>query len=289
MKRLLAALFLVLGLPAAALADPAMWVVKQKDSTVYLLGTVHALKPGVDWRSPKLEEAFKASGEYWMEADIQEDPAIAGTYVLNFGTDSRHPLSEKLSADDYALFLKLVGERGLSEDRVRFVRPWFASLLLTGQMFDHQGYDPMNGVDRALETDAKEAGKTVKTFETSAEQLGFLAHLPPKVELGMLTQTLQELRSGAGSGGVGLDALSAAWLAGDTKGLGSAGFQELHKESPEVFDALITRRNANWVPKIAELLKTPGTYFIAVGAGHLIGKGGVPELLKAKGYKVERY
>jgi uncharacterized protein YbaP (TraB family) len=289
MTRLFAALFLLLGIPAVALADPAMWVVKQKDSTVYLLGTVHALKAGVNWRSPKLEDAFKSSAEYWMEADIQEDPAIAGTYVLNFGTDRRHPLSEKLGTDDYALFVKLLGERGLSEDKVRFARPWFATLLLTGQMFDDKGYDPKNGVDRALETDAIQDGKRVKAFETSAEQLGFLAHLPADVELGMLTQTLQELRGGARSGGEELDALSAAWLAGDTKGLGSAGFQELRTQSPEVFDALITQRNANWVPKIVDLLKTPGTYFIAVGAGHLIGKGGVPELLRAKGYKVERY
>ncbi|HVY99266.1 MAG TPA: TraB/GumN family protein [Dongiaceae bacterium] len=288
MRRLLAALLLLLGVPAGALADPAMWVVKGADSTVYLLGTIHALKPGVDWRSEKLESAFKASVEYWMEADIQEDPAIAGTYILNFGTDSRHPLSEKLKPDEYAQFLRIVAGRGLSEAKVRFARPWFATLLLTGEMLGDSGYDPMNGVDRALETDAKQAGKTVKTFETPAEQLGFLAHLSPEVELAMLVDTLHELRGGTAGGGE-LDALSAAWLAGDTRGLGAAGFQRMRTDSPEMFDVIITRRNAAWVPKIADLLKTPGTYFIAVGAGHLIGKGGVPELLKAKGYKVERY
>jgi uncharacterized protein YbaP (TraB family) len=154
MKRLLTALLVLLGLPAGALADPAMWVVKDADSTIYLLGTMHALKPGINWRSEKLESAFKSSSQYWMEADIQEDPAVAGTYVLNFGTDSRHPLAEKLKPEDYALFLKVVAARGLAEDRVRFVRPWFATLLLTGQMFDTNGYESANGVDRALETDA---------------------------------------------------------------------------------------------------------------------------------------
>src|SRR5256885_9188565 len=105
----------------------------------------------------------------------------------------------------------------------------------------------------------------------------------------MLVDTLRELRGSTMTGGDGgLDALSAAWLAGDTQGLASAGFQEMRSKAPEVFDVLITKRNAAWVPKIAELLKAPGTYFVAVGAGHLIGKGGVPELLKAKGYKVER-
>jgi uncharacterized protein len=290
MKRLLLSLLLLLGLPAGALADPAMWVVKDDDTTIYLLGTIHVLKPGVNWRSDKLTSAFQASSEYWMEADIQEDPAIAGTYALNFGTDSRKPLSERLSADDYALFVKLITARGMSEGRVRFIRPWLATLLVTGEAFSNSGYDPMNGVDRALETDAKTAGKTVKTFETPAEQLGFFAHLPPEVELAMLVQSLGAARSAVAKAETPeLDALSAAWLAGDTDGLGAAGFQELRKQAPEIFDVIITKRNAAWVPKIAELMKSPGTYFIAVGAGHLIGKGGVPELLKAKGFKVDRY
>jgi hypothetical protein len=289
MKRLLLALALLLGLPAGASADPAMWVVKSKDSTVYLLGTIHVLKPGVNWRSGKLEDAFKASREYWMEADIQEDPAIAETYALNFGNDSRSPLADKLSADDYALFVKLITDRGLSEGRLRFVRPWLATLLLTGGATKDGGYDPMNGVDRALETDAKGAGKAVKTFETPAEQLGFFAHLPPEIERAMLVQTLDDLRVGE-NGAVGeVDALSAAWLAGDTQGLDDAGVRKMRKDAPAVFDVIITRRNAAWVPKITDMLQTPGTYFVAVGAGHLVGKGGVPELLKAEGFKVERY
>lgn len=287
-KSLLLAAVLALGLPALARADPAMWVVKSKDSTVYLLGTIHALKPGVHWRSDKLAAAFDASREYWMEADIQEDPAIAGTYVLNFGTDSRHPLSEELTPDDYALFLRSVAKQGLGEDRVRFVRPWFATLLLTGQAVGGSGYDSMNGVDRALETEAKQVGKTVKTFETPVEQLSFLAHLSPEVERAMLVDSLHALRGGGKPGTDALDALSAAWLAGDTRRLG-AGVAQMRSDSPEMYDVIITRRNAAWVPKIADLMKTPGTYFIAVGAAHMLGKGGVPELLKAKGYKVERY
>jgi uncharacterized protein len=288
MNRLLAAFALLLGLSGSASADPAMWVVKGKDSTVYLLGTIHVLKAGVRWRSDKLVNAFKSSGEYWMEADIQEDPAIAGTYALNFGVDSRNPLSGKLSAEDYALFVRAVTARGMTEDRVRFVRPWLAMLLLTDGAVAQSGYDPMNGVDRALETEAKQVGKTVKTFETPSEQLSFFSHLAPDAELAMLVQALGELRAGDKSVGE-IDVLSAAWLAGDTKGLGDAGLDKMRHDAPAVYDVIISKRNAAWVPKIADLLKAPGTYFVAVGAGHLIGKGGVPELLKAKGFKVERY
>jgi uncharacterized protein YbaP (TraB family) len=299
LKRVFLAVLLLLACRAAALADPAMWVVKGKDSTVYLLGTIHVLKPGVKWRSDKLTAAFQASRQYWMEADIDTNPAIAATYALNFGMDTEHALSEKLDAKDYALFVKLVTARGLREGQVRFARPWFASLLLTESAFSADGYDPMLGVDRSLEDDARQAGKPVMGLETTDEHMGVLAHLPPKVELSMLVDMLHEIgaaeentpseTNGAAPAPSPLDALEAAWLAGDLKGLNAAGFQEMTRSSPEFFDALITKRNANWVPKISELLDTPGTYFVAVGAGHLIGPKGVPELLKAKGYKVERY
>ena len=60
--------------PPRSPADPAMWVVKDADSTVYLLGTIHVMKPGVKWRSDKLDAALKISDEYWMDADVIQDP-----------------------------------------------------------------------------------------------------------------------------------------------------------------------------------------------------------------------
>jgi uncharacterized protein YbaP (TraB family) len=63
----------------------------------------------------------------------------------------------------------------------------------------------------------------------------------------------------------------------------------MRKEAPEVFDALLKRRNDNWVKQIATLMKSSGTQFIAVGAAHLLGKDSVPDQLAKLGYKVQRY
>ena len=90
-----------------AAADPAMWVVKDADSTVYLLGTIHVLKPGVQWRSEKLDAALKSSDEFWMEADLQADPAIVQTYALNFGMDSQKSLSSAVGDANFAKFVDL--------------------------------------------------------------------------------------------------------------------------------------------------------------------------------------
>src|SRR5215813_11314024 len=107
LRALSVALGFVCGAGAAAQAGPAMWVVKDAHSTVYLLGTIHVLKPGVNWRSEKLDAALKSSDEVWMEADIEADPAIAQTYAMNFGMDSRKSLSSAVGEKNYAKVLEL--------------------------------------------------------------------------------------------------------------------------------------------------------------------------------------
>src|SRR5690242_12894616 len=101
------ALGFLFGTGVAASADPAMWVVKDADSTVYLLGTIHVMKPGVNWRSDKLEAALKSSSEYWMEADLQDDPAIIQTYAMNFGMDSQKSLASSVGEKNFEKFVAL--------------------------------------------------------------------------------------------------------------------------------------------------------------------------------------
>jgi len=269
----------------AASADPAMWVIKDADSTVYLLGTIHVLKPGVNWRSEKLAAALKASDEFWMETDIAEDPAIAQTYALNFGMDARHPLPGTLGEKNYAKLLSLAERYQIPTTHLPEMRPWLATMVLGRAQVMSVGYDPELGVDRTLEKEAVAAGKPVKAFETAAQQLGFLSDLPDKVAAEMLIQTLDELEEGVKA----VDTLSAAWLAGDVKRLQKDGPDKMRQEAPALYDAMLVQRNANWIKQIDMMLKGSGTQFIAVGAAHLVGKDGLPEQLRQRGYKVERY
>jgi uncharacterized protein YbaP (TraB family) len=269
----------------AAAADPAMWVVKDADSTVYLLGTIHVLKPGVNWRSEKLDAALKSSDEFWMEADIEADPAIAQTYAMNFGMDSRKSLASAVGEANYAKLLEVAKRYDIPTDRLHQMRPWLATMVLTRAQVLSVGYDPELGVDRTLEKEAMAAGKPIKPFETASQQLGFLADMPDKVAAEMLVQTLNEVEGGIEI----VDTLEAAWLAGDVKQLQRLGPDKMRKEAPELFDALLLRRNTKWVKQIDTMLKGSGTQFIAVGAAHLLGKDSVPEQLGKLGYKVQRY
>jgi uncharacterized protein YbaP (TraB family) len=268
-----------------AAADPAMWVVKDADSTVYLLGTIHVLKPGVSWRSEKLDAALKSSDEYWMEADIEADPAIAQTYAMNFGMDSRRSLAEAVGEANFAKVLDVAKRYDIPTDQLHRMRPWLATMVLMRAQVVGTGYDPELGVDRTLEKEAVAAGKPVKPFETVSEQFGYLADMPDKIAAEMLIQTLDEVEEGMKI----VDALEAAWLAGDVKQLQRIGPDKMRKEAPELFDAMLMRRNTKWVKQIDTMLKGSGTQFIAVGAAHLVGKDSVPDQLGKLGYKVQRY
>lgn len=284
----LRALSVMLGVlcgAGTAAADPAMWVVKDADSTVYLLGTIHVLKPGVSWRSEKLDAALKSSDEYWMEADIEADPAIAQTYAMNFGMDSRRSLASTVGEANFAKFIELAKGYDIPTEQLHQMRPWLASMLLARAQVVSTGYDPELGVDRTLEREAMTAGKPIKPFETASEQLGYLAEMPDKIAAEMLIQTLDEVEEGVEI----VDELQAAWLAGDVKQLQRIGPDKMRKEAPELFDAILVRRNTNWVKQIDAMLKGSGTQFIAVGAAHLVGKDSVPDQLGKLGYKVQRY
>jgi hypothetical protein len=269
----------------AASAEPAMWVVKDADSTVYLLGTIHVMKPGVNWRSEKLDAALKSSSEYWMEADLQDDPSIAQTYVLNFGMDSQKSLADTVGEANFEKFVKFAEQHQIPTRDLHQMRPWLATILLSQAQMASVGYDPALGVDQTLQKESIAQGKAIKPFETASEQLGYLAEMPDKVAAEMLIQTLAEV----GEGEKAVDELQSAWLAGDVKRLQRISADRMRKEAPEVFDAIVLRRNNNWVKQIETLMKGSGTQFIAVGAAHLVGKDSLPDQLARLGYKVARY
>src|SRR5690349_350803 len=78
---------------APALAAPAMWVIRDADSTIYLFGSVHVLKPTTPWRTDKVAKAFADSGDVVFEIADVADPAAAQPVIMSLGIDTAHPLS----------------------------------------------------------------------------------------------------------------------------------------------------------------------------------------------------
>lgn len=285
-RRLAAGLASVLALACAApaLAEPALWAIKDSDSTIYLFGTVHVLKPDTQWRSAKIDQAFKSSGDLTLEIVGGDDPAVMQPLVLKYGLDPAHPLSARIGADQFKRVAEAVQEGGVPPQMLETMRPWLAAISLSLTPVLKAGYDPRSGVEQVLTKAASETGKAQVAFETPEQQIRFFADLPPDAEVDFLRSTLEDADEGVGK----IDKMVAAWAAGDTAELEDEFVSEMKGKYPELYDLLIVKRNEDWARQLKTKLAGSGVSFVAVGSGHLVGPDSVQAQLAKLGIKAER-
>ena len=272
---------------APALAQPAFWVVKDADSTVYLLGTIHLLKPETVWRTDKLDAAIAESTSLWLELPTTNAEAMQGemmVLVSRYGLSPASRLSKKLTPEEIQTLDEAARLAGLSAGQLDVFRPWFAALTISTAAMTRAGFDPASGVDSKFEGIFRERKFTPNGFETAEEQIKVFAGMTPEQELEYLRETMEEYHDAPTE----LDKMVQQWATADLAGMETMFVTEMKAEEPDLYAALLANRNANWVVKIEEMLQGSGTTFIAVGAGHLIGPDSVIAMLDAKGIKAER-
>jgi hypothetical protein len=277
-----AVLAFALGLAPAA-AQPALWAVSDKDSTVYLFGTVHLLDPSISWRDARLDEALAKSSEIWFELDLEQAQNPANIQPLqSLLIDPAKPLSKRLTPEQHQRFVDAATKLGLPAQQLDALRPWFAALNLALTSLTKAGAATTSGVDQILFKER--VGKELSTFETLEQQFRVFADLPADVEVEYLMQTIDSLDEGPAY----FQSIVDAWAKGDQKALNTLLIAPALTETPEVYAVLFKNRNIAWAERLDEEMKGAGVDFVAVGAGHLVGKDSVQELLRAKGYKVKR-
>jgi uncharacterized protein YbaP (TraB family) len=265
-------------------AEPAMWVIRDKDSTIYLIGTLHLLRHNADWNSAKVKKTVTESTELWLEIADADDQAAALPLVAKYGMDAEKPLSSKLSPAQNEKLAKLTDAYGLPAATLEPMKPWVAALMLAVMPLQKAGYDPNAGIDRLLKVQAEQEGDKIYGLETMEQQIKILADLPEAEQIAFLDQTLDEVEKGVEL----LDKLAKAWIDGDTETIGRILVDEV-KKAPALYEKLLVRRNIAWSEKIAEILKGSGVQQIAVGAAHLAGPDSLQVQLAKRGIKVERY
>ena len=264
-------------------ADPALWVVKDADTTVYLFGTVHVLKPGLSWFDEAVKAAFDKSDTLVVEL-VQPDPATMQKIVLAKGINPTGPtLTEKLPADKRVVVAKALADVGLPQAAYDRMDPWLAAVTVTLAPLQKLGYEAGSGAEKVLESAAKSAGKQVVGLETAEQQLGFFDALSTASQVAFLVEGVEELpRMGAM-----MDSMVGSWAKGDPDALARL-LNDNMRETPELNEALLVKRNRTWAGWIAERMRKPGTVFVAVGAGHLAGADAVQAQLAKRGIKSER-
>jgi len=272
--------------PAPAVAkdaDPALWVVKDEDTTIYLFGTIHVLKPGLTWFDEAVKTAFDASDTLVLEM-VEPDAATQQKVVLGKAFNpAGPPLTQQVPANKRAALEKALADTGLPEATYQRMRPWFAAISLSIVPVRKLGYDAGNGPETVLSAAAAQANKPVRGLETFEGQMSIFDSLSQPAQLKLLESTVDELPTAAET----METMVASWSAGDPDAL-AAEMNDSLKDSPEVAKALLTDRNTKWAGWIAERMRTPGKVFVAVGAGHLAGPDSVQAQLRAYGMTAER-
>lgn len=271
--------------PAARASDePALWLVRDADSTIYLFGTVHVMKPGAQWRTPRIAAALAASDELVLEIREVDDPAAMLPAIQRFGLDLNTRLSAKLTPAENTRLAAAARSMNLDPAAFEPMRPWLASLQLVVGALTRAGYDPSAGVDRLLKAEALAAGKRVSALETVEQQLGFFGALPPEVELTLLRESLNDFDKSAQV----FDPLAEGWLRGDLRTLERYMVRDWRDQAPMLYRVLLVQRNEDWARQIEEKLRGSGTSFVAVGAGHLVGPDSLQEQLRRRGIESAR-
>jgi uncharacterized protein YbaP (TraB family) len=272
-------LLFCLALPAHA--APAMWRVSDADSSIHLFGSIHMFVRDVDWRTPEFDRALAEADLVYFEMVFDEAAyATIGRMTLVEGRlrDGR-TLWDLLTGDQAETVRRAIATAGLDPLAFDSMQPWMAELLLSGGTVQ----DAKAGVE--LQVDAEVPAERKRGLESAEEQMGFFASVDEADQIANLVSTAEQLSMVDGRELI--EQLTDVWASGDVGALDFLNREELGGGDAR-YDLLITRRNERWIDELEALLANNDNAMVIVGAGHLVGDGGVPELLKQAGYTVER-
>ncbi len=262
-----------------------LWEIRSKQNIVYLLGSLHVFKPEFYPLSDVIESAYNKSTTIVFEADSKsmESPETrvflkkAGFYLQG---DS---LKKNISSETYELLQKKVDDLRLPMANFDKLKPWLCAVTISVMELARNGYDPAHGIDAYFANKTNREGKRILFLETAEFQLNLLSGLSKKMQIHLLNQSLKELEI---INEMAMEMVTA-WKEGNREKINSI-IQEGMKDYPELYDVLFVKRNERWVRQIDSFLNKSEPTLVIVGSGHLVGKGNVVELLRAKGYEAEQ-
>jgi uncharacterized protein YbaP (TraB family) len=275
-------------LPAVALADGAghpvtMWMAEGTSNRVYLLGSVHLLREQDHPLPTVIDEVYDDAETLYMELDMDDiDPLQMQATINRLGMlDEGASLRDVMGDELYAEAMSAAAELEIPLEMLERTEPWFAAITVEQLALARIGFNPLYGVEMHLLKKATRDGKTILGFESVEQQLAYLDGLSLDAQRELLMQTLAESAAIREI----MDDLILAWRSGDIDYLEQTLLEDV-SGYPELYDTIVANRNRLWLDTIDELLERGEDYLVVVGALHLVGEDGVPQLLEARGVRV---
>ena len=267
-------------------AVPALWQMTDEDTTVYLYGTLHVTRPGRIWFADDAATALAASDVLYLEVEKNTPRATARQIMTAMAYNPEGvTLSDTLDNEEQTLLRDAAVNNGVSWKTLQKMRPWKAALTIGRAALARSGVDVATGVEAHLLKEASRLGLPARGFATLEEHTAYLADLSVEVQRRYLLNTLEKGKEGVDES----DALYEAWITGNVDNLAKLAIGDAPQDLPEVYAALMTDRNRLWADRLAELMEQEtGTFFVAVGIGHLVGPDQLQNFLAEKGLVAER-
>ncbi len=279
---------LVLPAPARVSAQDRhfLWRVQSNDGSGFILGSIHMLKEEHYPLSRIIENAFEQSDTLVVEANVNEaDQAL----IQKIRADAFYPpgdsLENHVAPETLALAQKKADEIGLDFQFIKRQKPWFLALTLPSMALTKAGYDPQCGIDMYFLSRARGKKKIIE-LESLDFQMKLLSGFNASQQELLLIYTLEDLTIASAEA----DRLVEAWQTGDTREMEDLTVRSF-KGDPRleaVFRSLILERNRAMADRIERILRTADNCLFVVGAAHLVGKEGILNILKTRGWKIDQ-
>lgn len=269
---------------------PAIWLLSDADTRIYLFGTVHVLHPDLRWRSATFNRIVRDAQELVLELSDQEMSTTNVDAFAMMRMSKSVPVLQRVSASRREGLARMMRELQIPEGSLDSLETWAVAVILgVGQMAHEysggegsatQTTDSAAGVEEALTREFRANGRPISGVETAADQIGAFRGMPLRVQQAMLDETVDAYVSGEEAG----DPDETDWISGNLDGIAA----EMETLPPELYETLVTRRNRNFADWLAHRLDRPGTVLFAIGAGHLAGRVSVQSMLESRGLHVQR-
>lgn len=285
MKRFILSIVLVIFASTWASAESSVWKAQKGKSVIYLGGTCHVLRESDYPLPPEFEKAYQASEVVVFETDMGRlrDPETQQKMLMKAVYADGSTIDRHLSARTFGELSAYCEANGIPLQLFSRFKPSMLMVTLAIMELSKLGIS-QQGVDLFFHEQAVRDGKTVEGLETVDEQINYVVSMADGREDEFVAYSLKEMKNIREQ----FESLADAWRTGDMEKLDQIMIADLQARWPKLYKKLISDRNRNWLPRIDAYQKTPGTEFVLVGVGHLVGPDGIVEALRKRGYRVDK-
>jgi uncharacterized protein YbaP (TraB family) len=262
-----------------------LWKATKGGRTVYLYGTIHVAR--FDWAfpGPHVVQAVRASDVIALELDMTDPDVLAHLRLAIASRPGAPALPEALQRR----MRVQMDAACIAPETLAPMRPEMQAVTLEVMQGRASGLYADYGIDGVLAGMGRAMKKPLRSLETPESQTRLLVSDDPAETQATVGAVMDELEGG--SGPQMLQRLAGDWQRGDLADLGSyaswCGCLDTPQQRAD-FVKLVDERNPLMADKIVQWHAAGQSLFVAVGSLHMLGDVGLPALLKARGFQVER-